>query len=313
MKKLNRQDALQLLPAVVDNEAGRDEILAFFAYIEKDEYVREQYESALRIKKLIKQNYKKESAPQSLKHKVEDLISGMEWESMSDSRIDSLTEPVKETSAGDKQQPLPRAPLFNFRLAARYVAAAAVILFLTLVTIELLDHTSYTIQTDTFSIEQTTFEHFSSESPFQVAAHSISPQTLDDVLTFLSDEISYPLRMPLLDGAEINEVRYAEFANGFSTPVIEFYQEEIEEYVYVVAFNIDEIEENGIFKRDPEAVAHCQTYDDYHILEVEGKHVVSWKWGDYWYTAISNHNGDDLISLVTPHGYEEEQSSGSAW
>lgn len=313
MKKLNRHKALQLLPAVVDNEANDEELLAFYAFIENDKYVREQYESAKRIKNIIKKNYKKESAPQSLKVKVGNLIANMELENMSGSGTDSIPVPVPDKSTVSKTKKKTPAPLFDLKLVARYAAAAAVILVLTLVTIELLDQTSYTVHADILSIEQTAYEHFNSDSPFQTAALSIAPQTLDDAVSFLSDEISYPMRMPLFDGADIREVRFAEFANGFSTPVIEFHQEEIDEYIYVIAFNIEEIESKSDFTRDPEAVEHCQTYDDYHILEVEGKHVVSWKWGDFWYTAISNHNGEDLISLVTPHGYEEEQSSESSW
>ena len=315
MKNLNKVQALQLLPAVVDQEATDDELLAFYAFIKENDDIRKQYESAIRIKKILKSQYKKEQAPESLKEKVIGLISEMEWENNSGHNVVHTRERevIQGKTPDSSKEQFKREPLFNFRLAARYVVAAAVILVLTFVTIELLDQTSYTVQPDFLSIEQTTFDHFSSTSPFQTAGMSIVPQTLDDAIDFLSDEMSHPLRMPVLNGAEIREVRYAEFTEGFSTPVIEFHQKEIDESIFIVAFNIDEIEGQKEIVRDPEAVKHCQTYDDYHILDVEGKHIVSWKWGDYWYTAISNHNGNDLISLVTPQGYNDELSSGSAW
>ncbi len=309
MKKLDRKSAIQLLPAVIDNEASQEERIAFFAYIKKDEEVRIEYENALYIKNLLNKKLTKKEAPDSLKERILQIIQDMDLESSEEVVSDIEQTPVTPLKNESAEETNKYNPFRNILKPARYVAAAAVILFLTLVTIELLDRSSY-VPNESLSIEQTAYTHFEDEIYKDVSLSGFNPGSIGDASDYLHNEISHPLRLPLINGAEINRVAYADFVDDFKTPFIEFYQPEIDEHVVVFAFNIDHLESNDYIVRDPEAVEKCKTYDDYHIREIEGKHVVSWKWGDYWYTAISNHNGNDLIALVEPLWEESENDTG---
>lgn len=307
--KLTRKKALDLLPSIVDGEAGKAEVDAFFAYIEKDDVVRKQYESLKIIKQVLRDKCPRKKAPDHLRNRIKYLVSNLESKKQPATTIEGSPTPSEhkdpDATTNNTSQ---KSPVF-YKLVKpmRYVMAAAVILFLTLITIELLDRTS-TGQLPAFqNLEEVVFNHFENTDNQDISLTAVSPVDINHAAEFLESELSYSPRMPLFGGAEISQVIYADFTPNFKAPVLEFHQEENDEYIYVFAFKVDELENNSFLRRDPEAVKHCQTYDDYHIREVAGKHVVSWKWGDYWYAAVSNHNGHDVISLVEP--MEEEINS----
>lgn len=300
--KLTRKQALDLIPCILDGEATEKECRAFFEYIEDDKVVKKQFDSLKIVKELIRNKCKREKAPDRLKSKVNELIADMEWEEFSCSKVDNSPNSLKNEpqNSGDYKTASTKNNIYRLIKPLRYVAAAAVILFFTLITIELLDRTSAPPLPVTQNLEEVVFAHFdSSDSSFGVLA-SVTPDDINHASEYLEAEFSYFPRMPLFDGAEITEVIYSSFIDGYNTPVLKFHQEDLNENIYVFAFKVDELEKEYSLKRDPEAVKHCQSYDDYHIREVNGKHVVSWKWGDYWYAAVSNHSGNDVISRVKP-------------
>ena len=301
--KLTRKKALDLLPSIIDGEASKVEVDAFYSYIEKDDVVRKQYESLKTIKRVLRDKYPREKAPGHLKSKINHLISDLESKKHSDTNIERLPGTFGNETGTNQESPV----LYKLIKPMRYVLAAAVILFLTLVTIELLDRTS-TSQLPTFqSLEEVVFNHFENTGNQEISLTAVSPVDINHAAEYLESELSYSPRMPLFGDAEISQIIYTDFTPNFKAPVLEFHQEAEDEYIYVFAFKVDDLEKKSSLRRDPEAVKHCQTYDDYHIREVDGKHVVSWKWGDYWYAAVSNHNGRDVIALLEP--MEEETDS----
>jgi len=64
--------------------------------------------------------------------------------------------------------------------------------------------------------------------------------------------------------------------------------------------NFNELYETTDIRREEKAAESCTTQTDYFVNDINGTHVVSWKWDDNWYSAVSNHNGHDLAALVTP-------------
>ncbi len=309
MKKLTRQKALYLLPLIVDNEASEEEKTVFYRYIQTDEEVRKKYESLIFVKQLLKTKYSPAKAPDHLKNKISEMIEDMKWEQAEYSKVDntlsssSVSEksaPEKSTSETERSRSVNKpSPHFSVKKTGRYLAAAAVLLVLSILTIELLDKSSSNnFYTD--GIEEMALSHFNSGDHISTSVASFRPVSFSHASQLLNDEMSHQPRLPEINGASLRRVIYAPFVEGFNTPVLEFYQDEINETVHIFAFRLDDLKKDYKMKRDPEAVKNCNTNDDYHIKEIDGKHVVSWKWGDYWYTAVSNHDGEDLIALVQP-------------
>lgn len=319
MKKLNKKEAIRLLTLVVDNEASEEEKIAFFKYIQSDKEVKKKYESLLFVKQLLKTKYSRENAPDHLRKKISGIIEDMEWEKEQESKVDNTSTYLNDSHAFndnnyDSPQSKDRSSLYKLLKPARYLAAASVIFIFSLLTIEFLEKVSSDRLFHQSSVEQVAMSHFTTGSHLQASLASYQPISFDHASQLLKDEMEYSPRLPKIEGASLNKILHTTFSDGYTIPVLEFHQAGIDETIYVFAFKVDDFEAKRSIERDPEAVKSCKTYDDYHIKEINGKHVVSWKWGEYWYTAVSNHNGNDLIALVEPNQTEQEMNSGdSSW
>lgn len=319
MKKLNKKEAIQLLPLIVDNEASEDEKLAFFKYIQTDQDVKKKYESLLFVKQLLKTKYSRENAPDHLKEKISGIIDDMEWEKEQKSKVDNTSSylPGPNSLNDDKfnsKASVSSSPLLKLLKTARYLAAASVIFIFSLLTIELLEKMSGERLYNQQSVERVALNHFTTGSHIEASLASYEPVSFDHASELLQEQMSYSPRLPKINGASLRSIVHTPFYKGHTIPVFEFYQSEIDESIHIFAFKMGEFDDPGMVLRDPDAIKSCKGYDDYHIKEINGKHVVSWKWGEYWYTAVSNHNGNDLIALVEPTLSENEKSSGeSGW
>lgn len=304
---------------VVDNEASEDEKVAFFKYIQSDAEVKKKYESLLFVKQLLKTKYSRKSAPDHLKEKIAGIIDDMEWEQDQKSKVDNSTsflspestfqnDYYEESSSNDS------SVFIKLLKPARYLAAASVIFIFSLLTIEFLDQMSSDRIYNQNTLEYVALNHFQTGSHIEASLASFNPTSFDHASELLKDEMSYTPRLPKIEGADLRTIVQTTFSDGHNVPVFDFYQAGINEAIHIFAFKIGEFDQPGMLPRDPEAVKNCKTYDDYHIKNINGKHVVSWKWGDYWYTAVSNHNGNDLIALVEPTGtIPGQESTGSDW
>ena len=55
---------------------------------------------------------------------------------------------------------------------------------------------------------------------------------------------------------------------------------------------------NYCLSEDIEAIEKCKSDSDTYIKDINGKHIVSWKWGNVWYVGVSNHHGEVLASML---------------
>lgn len=303
MQKLTKYKALKLLPLLIDGEAENDDINALLSYLNTDDEMKTLYLNELRFKELLKSNYQREKTPKDLRAKITRLI---EKESKA---IEQITieqdipsiHPISDTRKNDVSQNKIKSKNASIFRWLRPVAAIAAIFFLTLLVVQLLQRASSPL--DFYSVEEYASTHFLNHGG-QILAPSFESVSLSDAADHLQAHYNMPLRMPLIEGASFAGVAYAEFVPEYDTPVISYHQEDINEVIYVFAFKIEDMEASGMLQRNPDAVEACVTYDDFHVIDMKGKHVVSWKWGDYWYAAVSNHNGNDLAALVKPMNNE---------
>lgn len=319
MKTLNKKEAIQLLPLIVDNEASEEEKMAFFKYIQTDKEVKKKYDSLLFVKQLLKTKYSRENAPDHLRNKISGIIEDMEWEKEQESRVDNKSSYVQDSNSFDDNEFKSQAnrslsPMLRLLKPARYLVAASVIFIFSLLIIEFLEKMSADRYNNQQSVEQVALNHFTTGSHIKASLASYSPISFDHATELLKEQMSYSPRLPKIEGANLRSIVQTPFIKNHTIPVLEFYQSGIDEAIHIFAFKLGEFKDPGMVDRDPEAVKNCNGYEDFHIKEINGKHIVSWKWGDYWYTAVSNHNGNDLIALVEPTRTEQEQSSGgSGW
>jgi len=299
MMKLTRKQAIELLTAVVDQEATQEEKSAFLEYVKNDSDLNQQYKSALLIKKLLSERLQRVNAPDHLKKRIKGRL---EQEAAGhDQLLDMpMKNQVNEKSA--EYRPAIKRYYQLFKPTMRYVAAAAVILFLALTTIEFLDRSYDSDSQPIFIVENYTAQHFVNSGGQLIDPHFATTSTRD-AENYLRDHHGIEMTVPELTGAQFAGVVLADFLNGFETPLLEYIQPDINETIYIFAFNIDKITEHKYLKRDDAAVEMCTTDHNFYVAEIDNHHVVSWMWDGNWYSAVSNHNGYDLASLVEPLNY----------
>lgn len=298
MKRLTKQQALDILPAVVDGEVSDELMKAFMAFIETHPDVREEYEDALLIKKLLSEKLRRQKAPAHLKMKVNRIIEEMDLESSyRDMETSSKTISESTESLGDGS--------FTHNIlypSLRYLAAAAVILFITLTTLRFLDRMDTADEFMAATVENYTAVHFVNTSG-KAPDYHFATSSEEEAEKYLRDHHGVSITVPKISGASFAGVFMSDFYNGMVAPLLEYRQPEIGETIFLFAFSVDNIDKNKNIVRDREAVKKCVTTTDFHVAEVESRHVLSWKWDGNWYTAVSNHNGYDLAALIEPLNY----------
>jgi len=290
MSNMNRNQALLLIPAIIDGEASESERAAFFDFIENHPDIEEEYESALYVKQQLKKNLKRHSCPDHLK---ENVLRSIQELKRSDHQIDQEPGSGTVKTSG--------TIFWNYAgPALRYASAAAVILFITLLTLELLNRTDHGSQyQNTVMIEQAAAGHFLTADG-QLPALDFSTSSISEAKQYLREHYGMTAEIPEIEGATFMGMAVGPFTSNFTTPVLAYTQEEISENIYLFVFDMNQVDSLQNIIRHTEAAEHCKSPKDYFVAEVNNHHVVSWLWDNYWYSAVSNHNGDDLASLVKP-------------
>lgn len=75
MISLNKQQAIDLIPKVVDGEVTPQEHRRFFDYLRVDEDVRREFESHQKLKLIVCCRCRKEKAPEHLKQRIRILLA----------------------------------------------------------------------------------------------------------------------------------------------------------------------------------------------------------------------------------------------
>lgn len=293
--KLTKSQALELITPVVDNEASAEEREAFLEYIANDEEVRQEYQAMKALKSVVRSRCPSAKAPDSLKTFLSSVCDSVSSKADAPPIYDM---PSKQSVSSQKNSGKPIDHNFT---RVWYYAAAAVILIGALLWGSSNYFGSENVVT-VYNLEEYAFQHFAKHDG-KLVSPTISTASLGSAEIQLAQDYDMSMTIPELANADFKGVVYDEFVPDFNAPMLEYHLPEEDQYIYIFAFKIDKIEEFGKLVRDQEAVNTCTKSQDFHVRNVNGKHVVSWKWNNIWYAAISNHDGNTLASLVKPLGY----------
>lgn len=290
MKDLTKQEARWILSAVVDNEATDEERVAFFNFIKNDPEVEKEYHDAVLIKRALSTSKIQKKAPDHLRKSILATIENL--------KLDS------ETGIEDSNSmitPIQTAPQSTKWL--RYLSAAAAVMLISLVTLQILDRSTGTTP-DSYDVivENMAAEHFIKSGGQLIEPHFSTNQP-KEAEAYLLDHFGIQITIPTLTGAEFAGIVMAEFVDDFQTPLLEYSQHTIGETIYLFAFDMNQVNQHETLVRHGAAADACIKSEDFYVAEINEHHVVSWLWENTWYTAISNHNGYDLASLVEPLNY----------
>ena len=291
-----------LITAYIDDECSQEEKRIVEKQLESDESLRKLYEQEKQVKDLLRNRLKRYSAPAHLKDKVQDLIS--EDESLNSKFSFSPLPGGEEKQESTRQTPHKPSfskyssykPLTEHR-AYTYILSVAAILLL------FLGYGYFKVQ-DTGTqnseiLEESVYRHFSTHNA-QLIEPSIPSGSRSETQKLLASKYNLDIVIPAIKDTEFKGVVYSDFHGGMKTPLLEYYCNNSKEMIYVYAFKVDDIKAVKGLQRDHTAKDKCREKKDYHISNYNGKQVVSWKWDNIWYTAISNQKGSLLASRVDP-------------
>lgn len=298
-KRLTKREALDLITPVVDGEVDQSTQKAFFRYLKKDLHVRRRFESEQRIKYLLSKKFAKKKAPESLKKRVADIISEQKEKQQQQNTMQDLpVSSIPDHPDNDNQR---KPSVFEKWL---YAAAAS---FMVLAAFWGLVYPG-PWNTNEYQIEKYVYQHFT-ENNGQLIEPNIATASVTNAEIELSRNYDLNLTIPPLKNAEFQGVVYEEFVPGFEAPLLEYHLSDQDQNIYIFAFDLEELDKFKKLSRDDDAVKKCDKPEDFHVREIEGKHIVSWKWNDVWYAAISNHDGEQLAALIEPLKYDPEETS----
>lgn len=301
-KELTKEKAFQLITAVVDDEASPEERKAFMDFIADNDEVRREYESIKRIKSLVRSRCPYAKAPESLKQYLKNVCQSDAAHNESDVPI--YDKPCigpgrqkKDSQESNDQSAITSQQRWIFSIAASLLIIAAAWSFF--------NFYGSPDETPMYNVEEYVYEHFQKHKGNFVPP-TIATASMGSAEIRLARDYDMSMTVPSLKNAEFKGVVYSDFVPDFKAPMLEYYLPSEDQYIYIFAFKLDKLKEFGQLVRHQEAVKKCNKPKDFYVRNVNGKHVVSWKWNNVWYAAISNHNGNTLASLVKPLEYEPE-------
>lgn len=294
--ELTKVEALKLITPVVDGEVSSEEHEAFMDYISEHEDVRKKYQSIKNIKRLVHSRCPCAKAPDSLK----EYLRKVQQEGVPD---ESET-PIYDVPCNGPANHAPgeaRSPEQRPSGSGRWIIPLAASVLIAALIWGFFNFFTHSVKRNTavYNVEEYAYQHFKKHKG-RFIRPTITTASLGTAEVRLASDYNMPMTVPAIRNAKLKGIVFSEFVPHYKAPMLEYYIPSEDQYIYVFAFKLQRLKKFANLVRDSEAVKECNQPKDYHIRNVNGKHVVSWKWNNVWYAAISNHDGHTLASLVEP-------------
>jgi len=281
------------ITAYIDGQATSGEIALIEQFSRSDESINKAILSELRIRNLVKHKCQKIAAPDMLRARCMELISS-EVQGSLESRPEATKTQIssvqnKETNTKESEKTNPN--MF------KWVAAALLFISIGFWSGRTTTISESSIASITYPVEDHVQRHFALVSDTRIAGTS----AIDDVTeahNYLLDHFGIDVTVPQLKNATFAGIELSEFVPGYTTPMLKYNVAGQNDPIIIFAFPLDKMGEDPRLVRDTEAVKTCQKESDTHIKNIDGKHTVSWKWGNVWYVGVSDHNGEVLASML---------------
>lgn len=278
----------ELISALIDNELSESEKNSLLAEAKINNEIATEIERQQRFKHVISTKFKRVSVPDSLKSRIQVALANEMAKSSAEPENSTVTDKSVVTPITDLNQKAPKQ--------RAWLLVAAIILLAALLYLSRIDSTSVT---DEFtSVEFISFQHFVNHNGMFVGRAN-EVESTEDARNYLKEHYSCNITVPELDGVEFAGVLYVDFHDGFHTPLLSYKVDE-DDYIYIFAFELKNLDSLAEIQRDPEAVRAIVRHNDVFTVTFNGHDVVSWKWDDVWYSAVSKHQGD-VIAAMLPH------------
>jgi hypothetical protein len=284
----------ELITAYVDGQATYDEIALIEKYSQTDKSIDQAILSEIRIRNLVKHKVQKVAAPDMLRARCLELISS-EIQGSMEARPEATITQISSVQSTEKKPDMPYS--FNNDVF-KWVAAAVLFIsvgFWSGRTVSITDSAS--IASVTYPIEDHVQRHFSLVSDTRISG-TTSIDDVNEAHDYLLKHFGMDVTVPKLKNATFAGIELSEFVPGYTTPMLKYNVAGQNDPIIIFAFPLDKMGEDPRLVRDTEAVKTCQKDSDTHIKNVDGKHTVSWKWGNVWYVGVSDHNGEVLASML---------------
>jgi hypothetical protein len=278
----------ELITAYADNELTSSESEALLAQASAHPQIKKAIDREIRFKTFLKEKLKPASMPLDVRNKVLSRVKELKQEHLTDQQTENISNTVTST---------PITPIKSKKSTySTWLRVAALVLVGVMLYFATKSTPAPAVQFET--VEYVSFQHFSNHNG-SFLEPTITAATTTEAQQILKELYGCDIVVPELDGATFEGIVYADFHNGYKTPLLEYMVSE-GDYIYIFAFELKDLEKHDILVRDEQAVASIIQHNDVFSVRFNGHDVVSWKWGNVWYSAISHHDGE-VIAAMLPH------------
>lgn len=292
---MDTQDNInELITAYVDGELSKAEEQQLRRQAAENPQIQQAIDAERQLKKLLQVRLHREQAPERLRNQINNIIASADQQAQEPDRN-------FRNQRLDTDQPSSTRNRFLLSMAA-VLAIGLFIAFAFRYTGSLSSSDTGAETASILPVENLTEKHYAQHSGARVPAsfEAASPAQAEQRLL---DEYGLDITVPELSGARFAGVSYTDFYEGFFAPLLTYQvgaDENSDDFIYIFAFENESLEGQQKLTALSEARDAIIAHDDVFVHRVNNHEVVSWQWHDVWYTAVSNHDGDIVASML-PH------------